>query len=300
MRARKSAFGGELKQQATSKHRKKLAAARTHSKPQKDDQLALAAIVDGARDALWSWTPGGTIVRWNAEAQRLFGYSAREMVGRSLLLLVPPERHERAREVIKKVARGQWYGQLETVRVRKDGSQVDVELTVSPIVDNRGQVIECLSSCRDVGERKHMQSVLAGRVNELTTLIRLTEKLQAVDTFQDISTAAFEAIQEALGCETASVLLFDSSKIMRFVAFRGLSDEYRRAVDGHSPWTPDTQHPEPICIDDIDVADQPDSLKAVVKAEGIRALAFIPLLTKGKLIGKFMTYYREPHVFSAE
>src|SRR6516165_7226454 len=60
------------------------------------------------------------------------------------------------------------------------------------------------------------------------------------------------------------------------------------------------QHPEPICIDDIDLAGQPDSLKAVVKAEDIRALAFIPLLIKGSLIGKFMTYYREPHLFSAE
>jgi len=279
----------------TSKPRKRSAVSHNRGAPQKDDRLALAAIVDGARDALWSWTPNGTIVRWNAEAQRQFGYTSKEMVGRSLLLLVPSELHERAREVIKKVARGHWYGQYETVRIRKDGSKVDVELTVSPIVNNRGKVVECLSSCRDIGERKHIQSVLAGRVNELTTLIRFTESLQAADTFQDIYTAAFEAIHDSLGCERASVLLFDSAKVMRFVAWRGLSDEYRRAVDGHSPWTPDAQHPEPVCIDDIDLAGQPDSLKAVVKAEDIRALAFIPLLIKGSLIGKFMTYYREPH-----
>jgi PAS domain S-box-containing protein len=158
--------GGEAKK-AISKPRKKLSMRRNRTEPHKDNQLALAAIVDCARDALWSWTPDGTIARWNAEASRLFGYSAKEMVGRSLLLLVPAERHERAREVIKNVAQGQWYGQCETVRVRKDGSKVDVELTVSPIVDGRGQVVECLTSCRDIGDRKQIQSVLAGRVNEL-------------------------------------------------------------------------------------------------------------------------------------
>jgi PAS domain S-box-containing protein len=167
----------------TFKPRKRSVANGSRSKRQTDDQLALAAIVDGARDALWTWSPDGTIVRWNTEAQRLFGYTSKEMVGRSLLLLVPPELHERAREVIKKVARGHWYGQYETVRIRKDGSKVDVELTVSPIVNNRGKVVECLSSCRDIGERKHIQSVLAGRVNELTTLIHFTESLQAARNF---------------------------------------------------------------------------------------------------------------------
>ena len=290
----------EPKNKRTPKPRKKLGAIGTCGKRVKADQAALAAIVDGARDALWSWTPDGTIVRWNAEAQRLFGYSAKEIVGQSLLLLVPLDRQQRARETIKKAARGQWYGQYETVRIRKDGSKVDVELTVSPIVDDHGKVVECLSSCRDISERKHIQSVLAGRVNELTTLIRFTEKLRAAETFEDIYIAAFEAIHDALGCERAAVLLFDSANVMRFVAWRGLSDEYRQAVDGHSPWTPETKHPEVICINDIDLADQSDTLKTVIKAEGIRALAFIPLLSKGNLIGKFMTYYREPRMFAAE
>ena len=123
----------EPKNKRTPKPRKKLGAIGTRGKRVKADQAALAAIVDGARDALWSWTSAGTIVRWNAEAQRLFGYSAKEIVGQSLPLLVPLDRQQRARETIKKAARGQWYGQYETVRIRKDGSKVDVELTVSPI-----------------------------------------------------------------------------------------------------------------------------------------------------------------------
>jgi two-component sensor histidine kinase len=85
---------------------------------------------------------------------------------------------------------------------------------------------------------------------------------------------------------------------MRFVAWRGLSDGYRQVVEGHSPWTQDTKDPQPICIGDVGSADLPESLKATVKAEGIGALAFVPLMAKGALVGKFMAYYKAPHVFS--
>ncbi len=85
---------------------------------------------------------------------------------------------------------------------------------------------------------------------------------------------------------------------MRFVAWRGLSDFYRKATDGHSPWTPDIKNPEPICMDELDTADLSDSLKAVIQSEGIGALAFIPLISHGKLMGKFMTYFNSPHIFS--
>jgi PAS domain S-box-containing protein len=156
----------EPKNKRTPKPRKKLGAIGTRGKRVKADQAALAAIVDGACDALWSWTPDGTIVRWNAEAQRLFGYSAKEIVGQSLLLLVPLDRQQRARETIKKAARGQWYGQYETVRIRKDGSKVDVELTVSPIVDDHGKVVECLS-CVWLDSLLEGEIVLVGVVRDL-------------------------------------------------------------------------------------------------------------------------------------
>jgi PAS domain S-box-containing protein len=92
--------------------------------------------------------------------------------------------------------------------------------------------------------------------------------------------------------------LFDDDGVMRFVASRGLSAEYCKAVEGHSPWKPDHRHPQPICIADIDETNEPESLKATVKAEGIRSLAFIPLTENGFTIGKFMAYYGEPHVFT--
>ena len=108
---------------------------------------------------------------------------------------------------------------------------------------------------------------------------------------------ALNAILNALQCDRASILLFDSQDVMRFVAWRGLSDAYRQAADGHSPWTRAEKNARPISMDDVATADLSGSLRATIQAEGIGALAFIPLVTHGQLIGKFMVYYNTPHAF---
>jgi PAS domain S-box-containing protein len=98
-------------------------------------------------------------------------------------------------------------------------------------------------------------------------------------------------------CQRAAILLFDPAGVMRFVASRGLSEAYRRRVDGHSPWSSESGDAQPICITNIEAADLPDSLKETVRSEGIGALAFIPIKQKGRLTGKFMAYHNTPHDF---
>src|SRR5208337_2740273 len=214
------------------------------------------------------------------------------------LKLVRPERHEAAYAIMASVGKGAWYRQHETVRVRKDGSLVDVELTVSPIADAGGRIVGGSTVCREITERRQFQASLSKRMAELTSLYQFTERLHGAKSLDAVYSAALDAIGDALGCDRASVLLFDAAGVMRFVAWRGLSDAYRKAVDGHSPWRADARDAAPICVSDIDLADEPDSLKETIKAEGIRALAFIPLIADGRLIGKFMTYYPEAHAFS--
>jgi PAS domain S-box-containing protein len=129
-------------------------------------------------------------------------------------------------------------------------------------------------------------------------LYRFTDRLYRALNPDDVYASALDAIAEALGCERASILMFDADGVMRFVAWRGLSEAYRRAVDGHSPWSSDTRDPQPICVDDVDGADFTDELKGTIKAEGIGALSFVPLVASGGLAGKFMTYYDRPHEFA--
>lgn len=123
------------------------------------DQLR-SAIVNASRDAIWSWNASGIITSWNAEAERLFGYRADEITGKPLLTLVPADRMARAAEAIKKLLSGEFFGQYETVRVRKDATRVDVELTVSPIYDRAGAIVGAASVCRDITQRKEVEARL--------------------------------------------------------------------------------------------------------------------------------------------
>ena len=128
----------------------------------------------------------------------------------------------------------------------------------------------------------------------------LLDRINRTKSLGEIFNAALDSISAALGCDRASILLFDDSGLMRFVAWNGLSDGYRKAVEGHSPWTRDATNPEPITIADISSSDLEPGLLAVIQAEGIGALGFIPLLYDGKLVGKFMVYYNAPHDFGRQ
>ncbi len=129
-------------------------------------------------------------------------------------------------------------------------------------------------------------------------LFQLADELHRAKSSAEVYEAALKAILSALQCKQAAILLFDRGGKMRFVAWHGLSEGYRKTVEGHSPWTPQEKNPEPIWINDIAAADLEGSLKATVEKEGIAALAFIPLVSNGKLIGKFMSYFNAPHIFT--
>jgi GAF domain-containing protein len=136
-------------------------------------------------------------------------------------------------------------------------------------------------------DRDRAQGSLASRVNELAALYEFTERLFRTKSSADIYSAGMDAVRTALGCTRVDILLFDDHGVMRFVAWRGLSEEYRDAVAGHSPWSAEEAEPSPVCIDDVAHADLSATLKALLRRERIGALAFIPLLAHGKLIGKF-------------
>jgi two-component sensor histidine kinase len=138
----------------------------------------------------------------------------------------------------------------------------------------------------------------AQRLGGQAALYEFTDRLYRAASRDDMYEATLDAIGAALGCERASILLFDASGVLSFVAWRGLSEAYRRAVAGHSPWSRDTKDPQPLCIEDIDNAPGLETLKDILSSEGIGALAFIPLVVKGELVGKFMTYHPAAHVFS--
>jgi PAS domain S-box-containing protein len=384
----------------------------TERKRAETDAMRLAAVVQSSHDAVAAKNLNGIITDWNQSAERIFGYRPKEIIGKSVLTLIPKDRQTEEQKILRTIRRGESLDHYETVRRRKDGKLIDVSLTISPIKDPKGEIVGISKIARDITKQKQTERRLTeqARLLDLTNdaiivrddqnrivywnrgaeemygfsakealgkitheLLRTTHpgnyksiqktlerdnrwsgelvhtrkdgktiavfsrwsldrdargrpaliletntdvtarkraeqqqrilyqfaQLQHISTnVGEIHDASLDAILSAMGCQRASILLFDKENVMRFVAWRGLSEGYRKAVEGHSPWKPDAKSPEPVCINDVDIADIPKPLKSTIRSEGIRAVAFIPLVSRQKLIGKFMTYYDAPHVFT--
>jgi PAS domain S-box-containing protein len=254
------------------------------------------ALIDAQPAAIYTADAAGRITFYNNAAAELWGF--RPELGKTELWRLWKLYHSDGREMqpseypiavaleLKRPIRG-----MEAVAKRPDGTRVPFLAYPTPLFDASGALVGAVNMLVDISERRRAEK-------EQAALHQLTDRLYRADRREAVYDAALDAISGALGCERTSILLVDESGVMRFVAWRGLSDAYRRGLDGHSPWMRNAKDPQPICIEDVDSADLPDSLKATVKAEGITACAFIPLMAKGELIGKFMAYYRVPHAFT--
>ena len=260
----------------------------------------LASVVESSDDAIISKDLNGVIVSWNPGAERLFGYTAAEVVGKPITIIIPDELLHEEPRILARLRRGERLEHFETVRRCKDGRRVDISLTVSPMRDASGKVLGASKIARDITARKRAEQVLARRAEEQAALYRFTDRLYRATSLEDVYEAALDVIVTALHCSGASILRCDSEGAMRFAAWRGLSDRYRSAVEGHSPWHSDDTNPEPVCLTDTTGTGLGPAIEAALQREGIGALTFIPLMAQGRLIGKFMSYYDAPREFTSE
>lgn len=119
-----------------------------------DAQIRLAAIVESTGDAIISATLDGTLLSWNRGAERLYGYTPAEAIGAPITIIIPPERMEEEQEVLSRVRQGELVEALDTIRLRKDGSRIEVAITASPIRDASGAIIGLSKIARDITEQR--------------------------------------------------------------------------------------------------------------------------------------------------
>jgi PAS domain S-box-containing protein len=154
----------------------------TERKRAEEARNQLAAIVESSDDAIISKTLDGTIVSWNAGAERIFGYSAEEATGRLITLLIPPELHDEELQIREKLKRGGPVEHYETLRLPKDGSRIHVSLTISPIKDSNGRIIGASKIARDITERKRAEEEIRKLNAELEQrVIERTAQLEAIN-----------------------------------------------------------------------------------------------------------------------
>jgi PAS domain S-box-containing protein len=179
-----------------------------------------------------------------------------------------------------------------TIRLRRQGgSYAWFEVNGSSVRDEEGELRFMLGTARDVSEREELRS----RLRDLDAVYRFADAVAGAHALDEVLDAALDALLEATGAERASVLLADDEGVLRFRAWRGLSDSYRAFTEGHSPWPPDAADPQPVLVGDLAGAGFEQDLERVVHEEGIGALAFVPLVRGGRLLGKFMLYRDAPH-----
>ena len=131
----------------------------------------LAAIVQSSDDAITGRTVDGVITSWNPGAERLYGYSAAEAIGKSIGLLIPPELAEDLERISERVGRGERVEPFETVRLRKDGTRVDVSVSVSPVLDAAGRVVGASTISRDVTQKRRAEEHLRQQTRLLQALL---------------------------------------------------------------------------------------------------------------------------------
>jgi PAS domain S-box-containing protein len=199
----------------------------TERKRAEEIRLHLAAIVESSDDAIISKSLEGTILSWNKGARRIFGYSAEEVVGKSIYILIPPDRTDEEPRILERLRRGEPIHHYETVRITKDGRAVNISLSVSPIKDESGNVIAASKIARDITERKQMEQereqLLAReqgaraeaerRWRESQLLAAATRQFSASLKLQDLLPAICRAAREIADAEGATVVLREGDRV---------------------------------------------------------------------------------------
>lgn len=249
------------------------------------------------QDAIYIQDEQGVFIDVNEGAEAMYGYRREEMIGRTPEFVAASGRNDHLDfpVILRSVMRGA-NQQFEFWGRRKDGEIFPKDVRLSKGLYFGRPVIIALA--QDISARKQMEQDRERQYEELRLLYALVRDIARDQTEAPIFRHAVEYLATGMRCPKASLLLFDAHGVMQFMDSIGLSDGYRTAAAGHTPWSADADDPQPIFVADVNDEPSLSALLPVILREGIRALGFIPLLHDGRLIGNFMVYHTEPHRFT--
>ena len=171
--------------------------------PSEEDRAAwVAAIVDSSDDAIVSKTLDGLITSWNRAAERIFGWTAAEAVGRSITIVIPPDRLAEEEDILARIKQGEKIEHFETTRMRKDGTRFAISLTVSPIKNAKGEVIGASKIARDISARLHGDEAIA----RLAAIVNSADDAIVSKTLDGVITSWNRAAQAMFGWTAAEAV----------------------------------------------------------------------------------------------
>jgi len=167
--------------------------------------LLLSAIIDSSDDAIISKDLNGIVTSWNRSAERLFGYTAAEMVGQSITILIPIDRQDEEPKILSRLRRGERVDHFQTVRKRKDGSLLEISLTISPVRDIHGNIVGASKIARDITQQKRAEEALLASearfrqlANAMPQMVWTATEAGDLDYVSDQATQYFDAPPESV------------------------------------------------------------------------------------------------------
>ncbi|MCK6626257.1 MAG: PAS domain S-box protein [Anaerolineae bacterium] len=277
-------------------------------------QAQLAAIVESSNDAIIGKTLEGIIMNWNRGAEDLYGYSAEEVKGRSVALLVPPDRPNELSKILEKLKQGQRIEQYETVRVRKDGRHIDVAVTISPIKDGNGKITGASTIAQDITERKARASALEQRVEERTrefaTLLEVAHNLASTLDMERLLGLILDQLKIVVDCFGATIYKAEGEALIA-LAHRGpipqqAISELRFWMRQAGAFQQVIVQQTPVIIPDI----QDETPLALLFRESVgerletafayvRSWLGVPLMIKEQVIGMLGLHHDQPNYYTA-
>jgi PAS domain S-box-containing protein len=179
----------------------------TERRRAEEAQVRLGALVSSSEDAIIGKTLGGIITSWNQGAERIYGYKAEEVIGRSLAFLVPPDRPDELPTILARLARGEAISRYETERMRQDGQVIPVSLTISPIRDAAGTIVGASTIARDISAQKQAQAEVERRRQEAELLAEIAQNLSASLDLDTVLQRVVAGAQELCGSERVFLAL---------------------------------------------------------------------------------------------
>jgi PAS domain S-box-containing protein len=267
-------------------------------KQEQEASSRLAALVESSDDAIIGKTLEGVITSWNAGAERLYGYRAEEIVGQPISLLTPPDRPDEVRSILERLQLGEPIHHFETLRLAKDGTLIDVSLTVSPIKDAAGLVTGASTIARDISERKRAEedrAALLGREQAARVgAERATRLLQRLQRVTDVALAHLELddlldellnrTRDLLQADTATILLVEDPETLVVRASSGLRGEVDAGVRvrfGEGITGRIAANREPVVVKDVSRV----QVVSPLLKHSITSLIGAPLIDRKELLG---------------
>jgi PAS domain S-box-containing protein len=261
-------------------------------------ELALAAGDLG----VWEWDVDQGVVRWSESLERIHGLEPGSFDGTLEGFsrdIVESDRPQVLAAIETALEQDEPYAVAYRIR-RPDGEQRWLATRGTVVRDLQERPSRMLGVCTDVTGRKLAEQRFEERFAQLGAIYRMTEAVGRAETEEQIYENALDGLEDAVSVARASVLVADPDGAMRFKAWRGLSDAYRAAVEGHAPWDADDPSPRPLQINDVENDDSVEWLLPVLRDEGIRALAFLPLFVNERLIGELVLSFDAVHSLSED